>query len=196
MWLWITLLSVRSGAGVIAEDFANKAFQFYFAKPVIPVQYLVGRAGALALTCFALLVVPTLLTWVVFMATSTPELRLERAGLLLPLLLYGALVAAVVSAGAIGCSSLSKSRALTISAWILIFIVPHVIAWIVDSIADWPWLYLLSIPGLLATIGDELFKVEAESALRWWHAAPVLAGLMALGLWGASERVKRAEVIT
>ena len=49
---------------------------------------------------------------------------------------------------------------------------------------------------LLGTIGDALFKIESESVLKWYHAAPFLVGFVALALWGASERVKRAEVIT
>jgi hypothetical protein len=111
--------------------------------------------------------------------------------------LQSGLIAVTLAAGAIGCSSLSKSRALTISAWILIFLVPHVIASSVKGLASWEWLYLVSIPGMLDIIGESLFKVRPPDAqVHWYHVAPVLGGLIVLGLWGASERVKRAEVIT
>ena len=74
---------------------------------------------------------------------------------------------------------------------------PHVIAAIVDTITggDFPWLYLASFTGLLGTVADALFKVESESDLQWFHAAPILVGLAALALWGAHERLRRAEVI-
>ena len=197
MWCWGSVISMAFGAGIIAGDFANKAFQYYFSKPVVAIQYLVGRAGALALMLFVVLFAPMLLIWVAFMATAAPDLRLERAGLLLPLVLQSALIALTLAAGAIGCSSLSKSRALTISAWILVFLVPHVIAWSVKNLTEWEWLYLASIPGMLDIVSESLFKVRPpEADVHWYHVAPVLFGVIVLGLWGASERVKRAEVIT
>ncbi|MBX7196678.1 MAG: hypothetical protein K1X94_31790, partial [Sandaracinaceae bacterium] len=75
--------------------------------------------------------------------------------------------------------------------------VPHVIASIVDGIAsgDFPWLYLASFTGLLGTVADALFKVEGDSDLQWFHAAPILLGLALLGLWAAHERLRRAEVV-
>ena len=194
-WVFVTLLTVISGAGVIAQDFTNKAFQFYFAKPVTPLQYLIGRIGAITLSCLIMLA-PTLLMWVAFLASSGEELRAERGGLILPLILHAVLISFAYASCAVGVSSISKSRALTVSAWMLVLIVPAVIAWIVDGLADWPWLYLASLPSLLGTIGDALFKIESESVLKWYHAAPFLVGFVALALWGASERVKRAEVIT
>lgn len=194
-WVFVTLLTLLSGAGVIAQDFTNKAFQFYFAKPVTPIQYLIGRIGAIALSCMTMLA-PTLLMWIAFLASAPEDLRTERGGLILPLLLHAALISFSYAACAVGISSISKSRALTISAWMLLLIVPAMIAWIVNGLADWPWLYLASLPELLGTVGDALFKIENESALKWYHAAPFLAGMVGLALWGASERVKRAEVIT
>jgi len=58
-WFFAAIVTIRSGAGVISEDLTNKAYQFYFAKPLTPIQYLAGRVGALAVFVFGLVFVPT-----------------------------------------------------------------------------------------------------------------------------------------
>ena len=103
--------------------------------------------------------------------------------------------AVVVATASVGMSALSGSRALTMSAWLVLLIIPHVLALIVDAIADWPWLYVLSIWALLSRVGDALFKVESESQLGVWHALPILALYAAGGMAIAWRRIKNAEVI-
>jgi predicted neutral ceramidase superfamily lipid hydrolase len=129
--------------------------------------------------------------------TAQPEHRLEDFGLMAPMLVYALVLSLFMASASVAVSCLSPSRALTMSAWGLLFVVPHVIASIIDSFTngDFPWLYLASFTGLLGTMADALFKVETESDLEWFHAAPVLLGLAVLGLWGAHERLRRAEVV-
>jgi hypothetical protein len=198
-WLFVLPVTLGAGAGAIAEDLTFKAFQFYFAKPVTPPQYLAGRIGAVTIFAFAVTYAPAVALVVLMTALGpeTNELRLERAGLALPALLQCALVAVATGVLSVALSSLSKSRALTMSAWILVFVVPHVIAKLVDLVGDFDWLYLASVPGLLSVIAEALFKTASDDAspLRWYHAAPVLAALVTGGAWLAHERLRRTEVI-
>src|SRR5690606_38749380 len=121
----------------------------------------------------------------------------ENIGLLLPTFLFSLIASVAVSTLSIAMSALSRSRALTMSAWMMVFFVPHVLALLVDNIADWPWLYLGSIPGLLSVLRDALFKVTAEeSKLEWFYAAPMLAALVGSGIYYAMHRLRSAEVIT
>jgi hypothetical protein len=195
-WLFVSLVSTGAGASAIAEDLTHKAFQFYFAKPVTPPQYLVARVAAVAIWSFGLLFVPAVLEIVVLVATALDGTQLERAGLILPALLYSLMASLAFATVSVGISSLAKSRAMTITAWLVLFIVPHVLGMIVMAIAEWPWLLLASLPGLLGVLGDALFKIEATGDLRWYHAAPVLAGIFAGALFLADRRLRRAEVIT
>jgi ABC-type transport system involved in multi-copper enzyme maturation permease subunit len=194
-WPFLSLVTVGAGAGVIAEDITFKAFAFYFAKPVTPLQYLAGRTTAVALLCFLLAFIPAAIVVGMLAGTSPEEMRLEQAGLLLPALIYALFMAIVVSTTSIGMSALSGSRALTMSAWLVLLAIPHVLALIVDAIADWPWLYVLSIWALLSRVGDALFKIETESQLGVWHALPLLVLYTAGGIAIAWRRIKNAEVI-
>lgn len=196
-WFFVTVLTLRSGAGVIAEDFTHKAYQFYFAKPVTPPQYLLGRTAALAIMIFGIVFVPNLLlSWV--LAAVGPESQLfERLGLMLPALLDAAIIATSMSTLSVAVSALSKSRALTMMAWGALLFVPTVLAMLVEGITDSDWGWATSIPGLTWVVGDALYKVSGSfEELAWFHAAPALAALSAGGAYFALRRIQRAEVIT
>lgn len=196
-WFFVTVVTLRSGAGVIAEDFTHKAYQFYFAKPVTPVQYLLGRASALAIFVFALVFIPTLLLTVVLAMVGPEDQLLERLGLILPALLDAAIISVSCSILSVAVSALSKSRALTFTAWVVVLFVPFVLGLLVDGITHTEWVYGISVPALLWVIGDALYKVhDSWTQLAWYHAAPVLALLTVGGAYLALYRIRQAEVIT
>lgn len=195
-WLTVSLLTLGAGAPAIAEDLTFRAFQFYFAKPVTPEQYYGGRALAVAIPIFGVTFVPAIVVDLVMVVMSPVENAVDVLGLLLPCLVYSVILAVVMGAGSVAISSLSKSRALTMSAWVLCFVVPHALAAVVDAIGHWPWLYLGSFTGLLGVIADALFHVDTESELHWWHALPVLGVFVAGSIALSLHRLRRAEVIT
>jgi ABC-type transport system involved in multi-copper enzyme maturation permease subunit len=204
LWLFVSMITVGAGASAIAEDLTYRAFQFYFAKPVTRPQYLAGRMLAVGIWVFAVTFLPALFVDIALVGTAPRETAIEQLALLLPCLAFSLVTALVMASGSVAISSLSTSRALTMSAWVVVFFVPYVLAAIVDAIVTaaahdeegWPWLYLGSLTGLLGRIGDLIFNVEAESPLEWWHAAIVLVVFVAGAQYLAWWRLKRAEVIT
>lgn len=195
LWVFGLMITLGAGAGAISEDLAFKNFQFYFAKPVTPPQYLVGRMLAVAIWMFCITFIPGLFLVVAMVGMAPEDLRWEQLGLFLPALVQSVLIAAVTSIASVGISSLSKSRALTMSAWVLVYIVPWVLATIVDEVGDWAWLKLASLPALLGIVGDALFKVAREDGLEWFHALPILAAVVAGGLYFSNQRLRNAEII-
>lgn len=196
-WLFVTLISAGAGATVIAEDRTFGAFQFYFAKPVTPFQYLLGRLSAVAIWCFGVTFVPSLLLVVEGIALAPAHLGFENAGLFLPTLLYAGLVAIVTACTSIGISSLSKSRGLTVSAWACVLLIPYMIGSLVSEITESPWVFILSIARLLEVSGNALFKIEVEaSELTWYYALPMLMLIAGGSVAIAYHRIRRAEVIT
>ncbi|MFK7987870.1 MAG: hypothetical protein AB8I08_17765 [Sandaracinaceae bacterium] len=196
-WFCMALVTIRSGAAVIAEDFTNKAYQFYFAKPVTPVQYLVGRISALAVFNFGLVFIPVAFMVGVLAGVGPEEQRLERVGLLLPALVDSAMLATVLSVVSISVSALSRSRALTITAWVVVLFVPFVLAGLVETISESEWVYVISLPGALWNLGDALYKVEGTwTELKWFFSLPAVLIATVGGAYGAWYRIRKAEVIT
>ncbi len=204
MWLFVSLVTLGAGASAIAEDLTHRAFQFYFAKPVTPTQYLAGRVGALAVWIFSITFIPAVLLDLALVGTARSADALEQLGLLLPALAFSLVLALVLSTTSIAISSLSKSRALTMSAWVVAWIVPQALASVVDVIArasgsaeGWPWLYLISLTGLLGHVGDLIFNVESGVDARLRYAGVGLLVAVTVGaVWLALKRLGRAEVIT
>jgi ABC-type transport system involved in multi-copper enzyme maturation permease subunit len=197
LWLFVSFVSLGGGASAIAEDFTHRAFQFYFAKPVTPAQYLLGRVLAIGTFVFALCFVPAFILVGGLTGAAPAELRLEWAALVFPAFLQSLVVAAAIASASVGVSSLSKSRALTMSAWLLLLLVPHVVAAVVAVVGDFPWLRLASLPAMLTVIGESLLRVDRhQDPIAWYHAA------LALVVWagGATalsfRRLRKAEVIT
>lgn len=194
---FVSVVTLRSGAGVIAEDFTNRAYQFYFAKPVTPLQYLIGRIGALALFLW-LLIGPMTCLFVFVTASLGPEdMVLQRSGLVFPAL-FDTLIISVGSAIlSISVSAMSKSRALTMTAWAVLLFVPLVLATLVEAITNSEWMYIASVPGLFWVIGDGLFRIRTSfEHLEWYYAAPVLGMLCTGAFYLAYWRIRQAEVIT
>lgn len=73
------------------------------------------------------------------------------------------------------------------SAWLVCLFVPHIIASVVEAVGDFPWLYLASLPAALGIVGDALFELAPENALRWYHALAVIIVLV-VGTTGVALR--------
>ena len=199
LWLFASAVTLGAGASTLTEDAAWKTFPFYFAKPVTPVHYLIGRVGAVAAICAVLFLGPTSLMVMLGAAVEAPERRMETIGLLGRLVLYTLAAAPALAITSVGVSALGRSRALTMSGWILLFVVPHVLASLLDYFIDWPWLKLVSIPSMLDVIETALFvKPEPDAVpdgVRWFHAVLVLATLSVGSVTFTLHRLRRAEVI-
>lgn len=195
---WMTfgfVLAFATGAGAIGYDITHGAFSFFFAKPLHPRQYLMGRMGAVSLLIFVVIGVPIGMLWLALVGLAPPEKLAEAALLLFPAMGGALLAALVLGICSVGISALGDSRALTMTAWVMLFLVPWSIS-LLASVAGWPWLELGSVPSLLTTIVTALFqKTEETSVVRWYHSAVVIAGLVGACIAIAARRVMRVEVI-
>ncbi len=196
-WLFASLVALGAGAGAVSGDLGSRALVFYLARPVTREQYLLARVGAVGSWCFVLLFVPGGLLVLLAMGLAPPELRGAELSLIVPTAAFALLVAAVFASVSVGLSALSSSRATTMTAWLLVFLVPEVLGALVESITGVPWVRLLSLPTLLVAVGEPLFRLEgAPQGIQWFHALPVLLAASVGGLWGAWRRLGQVEVVS
>ncbi|MCC7540384.1 MAG: hypothetical protein IT379_29475 [Deltaproteobacteria bacterium] len=210
IWFCVLLVSLGAGSGVIANDSRNRAFQFYFSKPVTPEQYLLGRTLPVSILCALITFAPAVIEIVVLITLApTREESVSRVGLIFPALGFSALIGIVVGPLSVAASALAKSRALTMAAWAAFFVLPHLVAALTDGVvmlADrgsgrdaegFPWLFLGSVPALLGYVGDALFRAPGVETAKvgWMHAAPILGGIVAGSIALTWWRLRRVEVI-
>jgi ABC-type transport system involved in multi-copper enzyme maturation permease subunit len=198
LWCFAFAVSTVSGAGILARDRTHRAYQFYFAKPVTPAQYLTSRVTALTTVLLALLFVPMILPIGVLTALGGEE-AFEYAGYLFPAAIYSVLVAFTLACGSIGASALSRSPALTLTAWVVAFAAPHVLtsfAFLLGGGSDeWQSIFHLSLPGNFGIVASALFKVAEVSWQDGVKAAAIILAFDALALLLAWRRIAEPEVI-
>lgn len=193
-WLVLSLITLGSGATAIARDMEFRAFRFYLAKPVEPWQYLAARVLGVAVWCFGILWVPAVFYLLGAAAlTETPA----HLGLVIPATLSAIVTSLSLGAASVGVSAASRSRGLTMSLWLVVLLVPHVLSKLVSAQTGSPWTELISLPALLGRVADALYRVGGEeTGLDVRYAAPALALLVGGFTALAWHRVKHAEVIT
>jgi hypothetical protein len=196
--VFLVLISLAWGASAIASDIRSRTLQFYFAKPITGRGYLLGKIIPIAIYGFCLSVFPGLLDAVVeAMLLRSRGLLASRLALILPAVLYSALISTSIAVVSVSLSSLSKNRVLTLAYWASILFVPLAVAGIVDLATEgnFQWLYLASPLSMLRVLGLAIFRLPSEGPIEWYHALLVIAALCAGGLWLAWRRLSHAEVI-
>lgn len=196
--VFLVLISLAWGASTIASDIRSRTLQFYFAKPITGRGYLLGKTLPIAIYGFCLSVFPGVLDAVIEATLLRSRgLFASRLALILPAVLYSALMASAIAVVSVSISSLSKNRVLTLAYWASLLFVPLAIAGIVDLATEdgFQWLYLASPLSMLRVLGLAIFRLPSEGPIEWYHALAVIAALCAGGLWLARRRLSHAEVI-
>lgn len=194
-WFFVGLAGLLAGASAISEDLQARAFPIFFAKPLTPIQYLLGRVLAVAALLFFLALLPSFIFVVVFAGTAPAELRVDSIGFLLPVIAHSLVVATAVACTSVGLSATTRNRAITVSLFIVLWFVPAIVAKVVHVATGQAWLNLMSIPNLLGIVGDALLQKPDDDALPWYWAMLALLGYSLGGLAFAKTQLDRAEVV-
>jgi ABC-2 type transport system permease protein len=196
VWLFVFIITIAAGASAVADDVQNRAFQYYFSKPVSREQYMFGRIVPVAFLAFLLTFGPALILVILAAAVAPDKAQATTAaGLAFPALIYGLLVSVVMGTLSVAVSAFSRSKGLTMTLWASIFFLPHVVAFVVKLVAKSNWLYLTSLPGCLGICGDAIFKRAGEGQVQPWQALLALVVYVAAGLYLLRRKLLAVEVI-
>jgi ABC-type multidrug transport system fused ATPase/permease subunit len=117
------IASMTVAASVITSDVRTGAFSFYFARPVRPWDYVVGKVvGLLALAALLVLAGPVLLALLRIGLADSPAQALSLLPNLPYAMLVGALSTLVYSVIPLGFSALVADRRWAIGFWALYYI--------------------------------------------------------------------------
>lgn len=194
-WFFVGLTGLLVGSTAVAEDLQARAFPFFFAKPLTPAQYLLGRVLAVATLVFALVFLPCTIVVLGFAGSAPAELRPESAGFILPVIAQSLLVSLVVATTSVALSATTRNRTITMSLWVVLWIVPKVIASVVRLATGTAWLDLTSLPGLLGIVADALVGRGEGATLSWQWALLALVTYSVGAVVFALHRLEKAEVV-
>jgi hypothetical protein len=197
------VVALIAAGATVAEDRRSHALSFYFARPLSPDAYLVGRLlGVLGVISVGALGPPLALSlFRVALAGSAADLG-NALVVVAVVAVLGAVFATALSVFALLGGALTESRGAAQGLVACAFALPWMCAGLGDKLLDGPWLTLLSLPNLMSAIGHATIRESASlfSAL-WnamddggkeaplWAAVPALGAIVALPLWLLRHRV-------
>ncbi len=123
-----------AGPGLIAQDIRTRALPIYFARPLQPVNYLMGKGLVVALLIGAVTVVPNLAS--LFLGTllsGGPPSIWQTLALAGRLLLIGVGVMVIGSTVILALSSLGSEKRYATFGWLAICLIPMAIQSILDD---------------------------------------------------------------
>jgi hypothetical protein len=192
----VHLLLCLAAADLIALDRRHRALQIYLARPLKPLDYVLGKAGAVAILLSLTTWVPGLFL-VLLKTTLRADVRWLGGQLWLPLSIagYSAVLIDSCTLLTLALSSLSSSARLA-SAQLFAFVaLSGTAAQLLAALTHSPQWHLLSFNDDLDQVSSWFFRELPR------YDVPAWAGLIALVLFGAAgamllrARVRAVDVV-
>jgi ABC-type transport system involved in multi-copper enzyme maturation permease subunit len=198
---WFTkiafILTVTVAAGLVARDLRAGAFEFYFSRPVRPIDYVLGKVGGVAVVMGIVLVVAPVLLSLFRLGLSADTGELVGALVLVPKTAAVGLIATLgyaVVPVAIGAITGNPRHA--VAAWVGFYFVLGASAGVVALQLDMPVIAAIDLQSSVMAIAVRLFHLSfttREVLPPAWAAMTALVGYPAAGLALLYWRVSRAE---
>ena len=194
--IFVFLITVYVGAGLIANDRRANALQLYLSKPVTRAEYILGKMTVLATFLLGITWLPAILLLILQIAFSGSFTFLKsNASLIASVTLYCLLTVIVITFGMTALSSLSRSSRFVgiLFAGVLIFsdAMFNALRFITGSTAiSW-----VSMQASLDQVGDVIFRQVPRHQTPVAVSFLVLLAVVAISASVLERRVRGVEVV-
>ena len=194
--IFVFLITVYVGSGLIANDRRANALQLYLSKPVTRAEYVLGKMSVLALFLLAVTWLPAMLLLLLQIAFSGSFAFIKaNSSLLASITLYSLLTTLVITFGMTALSSLSRSSRFVgiLFAGLLLFseAMFNTLRFITGSTAvSW-----LSVQASLDQVGDVIFRQAPRYQTPVAVSFIVLLAVVVLAASVLERRVRGVEVV-
>ena len=194
--IFVFLITVYVGSGLIANDRRANALQLYLSKPVTRAEYILGKMTVLALLLLAVTWLPAVLLLILQIAFSGSFTFLKaNSSLVASITLYCVLTVLVITFGMTALSSLSRSSRFVgiLFAGLLLFsdAMFNALRFITGSTAiSW-----VSVQASLDQVGDVIFRQAPRHQTPVAVSFIVLIAVIAVSASVLERRVRGVEVV-
>jgi hypothetical protein len=190
-------MSLLVAAPTISADVRSGAFQFYFARPVSRMAYLLGKVLSAAVLIASILAIPGLLLAIMRVALAADGGdALTQLPLLLKTILYSVLFTATLILPAFALGALSRQPGYVQGGWAALFFLPWLLGEGIAAATEIPYIALISLPTNLRWIGEALFGVPSSHDLAWYWPTGALLLIVGCATWWVIRRLDRVEVFS
>lgn len=184
-YVWIKLFCLilmyaATGCGTISHDIRMELMQFYFAKPLKRLQYILGKALGLVTIGAIITLVPGLLLSGLRLAlmarTDLLTSALKQTGMILAFEVVTLVTFAFVI---LAISSLTRRNGYAVLAWLGVIFVPDLVSRIVGEVVDASWPHLLSVTANLTDVFSVMLTRTHEISV--WAPPGAVLGMLVAG---------------
>ena len=194
--LFVFIVTIVIGAGLIADDRRANALQIYLSKPLTRVEYVVGKLVTLALVLAFVTWLPAMLLLLLQMLFAGSAQFIREHLFLIPAITLLAAVQVFVSSFAmLALSSLSSNRrfvAIMYTGIIFFTAAMYQALKTITGSGAWAW---ISPWATLDILGGAIFRVQERPPMSPIAAAIAVLGLIAISIAILERRVRGVEVV-
>jgi len=195
--LFVLIVTVYVGSGLIANDRRSNALQIYLSKPLTRVEYVAGKLGILLFFLLMVTLLPAMaLLFVQMMFSASFTFVREHLFLIPAITLYALVEVLLASFTMLALSSLSTSARFTAILYFGAIVFTGALFTILRGITSSSALAWLSIRANLEQIGDVIFRLQPRFDSPWLLSVLVVAALIGLSVFVLERRVRGVEVVT
>jgi len=175
--IWVILMAVIAGSGLIADDRANKTLPLYYSKAIPKYGYLAGKFLGLAAMIALVTVVWSNLWFTAIMLVGGFSWQFFSSHLWImgAFTLYGLIVTFFMTALVLAASSLAKNRYIVGASVFAMFLISAFLSVIISEVTREDNYLMLSPSADFIFIGHTLFDLGTPE-VDWGYALMVLAG--------------------
>ena len=194
---FVFFVTIYVGAGLIANDRRANALQIYLSKPLMRVEYIVGKLTILAVFLLLVTLVPGILLLMLQIAfAGSFEFARKNVFLFPAITLAGLLQVLLASFTMLALSSLSKSARYVAILYAGVLFFTKAMFGALALITGGTRVAWVSFSDNLTQVVDVIFRLKPRYEVPWIVSLLVIIGLMAVSASILERRVRGVEVVT
>lgn len=192
---WVAfILATSLAAGHVARDLRASAFEFYFSRPVRPIDYIAGKVGGLTVVMlFALAAGPVLLALFRVGLSDDVDEVMSTLALVPRTALVGLLGATAYAVVPLAISALVPKPRVTVAIWVGYYFIFSLLVVVLAHQVDAPALRAILLPDAVSGLAFGLYEAQGEFLPGVVPSMIGLVGNIAVGLLLLHWRLRWAE---
>jgi ABC-2 type transport system permease protein len=195
--LFVFIMTIYAGAGLIANDRRANALQIYLSKPLGRAEYIAGKAAVLFFFLMLITWVPGILLLLVQVMFAGSFQFLKANLFLFPAITVASLLQVLLATFTmLALSSLSKSSRYVsiLYAGVLFFTAAiYQVLYAITGSSSFSW---ISPVTSLSQVVDVVFRLTPKYTTPWQVSLIVIAALIVVSISILERRVRGVEVVT
>jgi ABC-2 type transport system permease protein len=194
--LFVFIVTVYVGSGLIANDRRSNALQIYLSKPLTRAEYAAGKVAILMATLLFVTWVPAMLLLaiqIVFAGNFT--FFRDNLYLFPAITLYSMLIATTASAAILALSSLSRSARFVGILYAALIFFTQALYGVLRVVTGGTQVSWISLPDDLDQVGSAIFHLPLPFDTPWLLSLLVVVALIASAMLVLERRVRGVEVV-